>query len=107
MKTPSQIMKKTSMKLTLLVAGMALLSSSSVWAQPGSNDGNRTGGSDTTERVDTNDDNDTDYGWIGLLGLAGLAGLLKKPERQVVHHTDTVRTTPTGPGTGTGTGANR
>lgn len=92
-------MKKTSFNLGLLVVGAALLSGPSAWAQTDTTTGNTTTRTTTTQV----EDDGPDLGWLGLLGLLGLAGLLKKPERQVVHHTDTVRTT----GTGTGTGTNR
>ncbi len=78
---------------TVLGLGAVMALSNPALAQTG---GNNDGGTGTTRANDQRDDNDdTDYGWLGLLGLAGLAGLLKKPERHVVHQTDTPRNNPT------------
>jgi hypothetical protein len=73
---------------TLAVAAV-LMCSQTAFAQGGTGAGGDTGGGTGTTATDNrDDDNDNDYGWLGLLGLAGLAGLLKKPQRQVVHHND-------------------
>jgi hypothetical protein len=78
---------------TLAVAAV-LMCSQTAFAQGGGTDTGAGGGTGTTTRDNRDNDNDTDYGWLGLLGLAGLAGLLKKPQREVVHHNDTPRTNP-------------
>lgn len=86
-------MKKLKLIASTFALGAVLMCSQTAFAQNGAGGttGGNTGGTTTT---DDNRDDDQDYGWLGLLGLAGLAGLLKKPERQVVHHNDTPRTNP-------------
>ncbi len=96
-------MKKNSLKLGMFVVGATLLASAGAFAQTSSSDGagSTTANRTTTIRTEERQEQ-PNYSWLGLLGLAGLAGLLKKPERQVIHQTDTVRTTGSGPTTGTG-----
>jgi hypothetical protein len=87
-------MKKFLPIASTLAVTAFLMCNQAAFAQGGGND---TGAGDSTTRTtatDNRDDNDNDYGWLGLLGLAGLAGLLKKPQRQVVHHHDDTRTNP-------------
>lgn len=85
-------MKKLLPLASTLAVTAFLMCNQAAFAQGGGTD---TGAGDRTTATDNrDDDNDNDYGWIGLLGLAGLAGLLKKPERQVVHHHDDTRTNP-------------
>lgn len=84
---------KTAQLATVLGLGAIMAFSNPASAQTGGNNGAvGAGNTATTGANDQRDDNnETDYGWIGLLGLAGLAGLLKRPERHVVHQTDTQR----------------
>lgn len=84
-------MKMKQIASVLGVSAIVALGSPAL-AQTSGTPGNTTGTTDTTTTLaDDRDDNDADYGWLGLLGLSGLAGLLKKPERHVVHQTDTTR----------------
>jgi hypothetical protein len=107
-----ELLMKTSLNPRLLVVGAALLATSAAFAQnttSGNTGGSTSGSGSTTMGPDTNDratatqteqrEERPNYSWLGLLGLAGLAGLLKKPQRETVHHTETVRT----PGTGSST----
>ena len=93
----SSKMKKLKLITSTFALATVLMCGQTAFAQTGTggNTGGSTGGTTTTDNNRDNDrDDDRDYGWLGLLGLAGLAGLLKKPERQVVHHNDTPRTNP-------------
>lgn len=83
-------MKKSTSAGSVLALGAVLLMGNAAFAQ----DDNDRGGNRTSTTVVREDDREEgpNYGWLGLLGLAGLSGLLKKPERQVVHQTDVVRT---------------
>lgn len=93
---------KNTLKVGMFVAATTLLVSAGAFAQDSTMNGGSTTNRSTTIRTE-NREEQNDYGWLGLLGLAGLAGLLKKPERHVVHQTDTVRS----PNVGTGIGDNR
>ena len=87
-------MKKFFPTASTLAVAAVLMCSQTAFAQGGGTNSGAGGRTDTTATDNRDDDNDNDYGWLGLLGLAGLAGLLKKPQRQVVHHNDTPRTNP-------------
>ena len=89
-------MKNFTQLASTLAVGTVLMCGGTAFAQGGTGtDGAMSGGANGTTATDNRDDRDDspDYGWVGLLGLAGLAGLLKKPERHVVHQTDTPRPT--------------
>ena len=93
---------KNTIKAGMFVVATTLLASGGAYAQDGSGSGTDSSRTTTTQ-TDNRREESPDYSWLGLLGLAGLAGLLKKPERQVVHQTETVRTQ----NVGTGTNVNR
>lgn len=75
---------------TVIGVSVLLASGGPALAQTSGTTGN-TGTNSTIANDERYENDDTDYGWLGLLGLSGLAGLFKKPERHVVHQTDTAR----------------